>query len=54
MNDGIADNIADQLSIAQRLDRLPVTALHLAIFALCAFGLFADIAEVALAGAEAA
>jgi MFS transporter, putative metabolite:H+ symporter len=51
MNDGIADNIADQLSIAQRLDRLPVTALHLAIFALCAFGLFADIAEVALSNA---
>jgi hypothetical protein len=51
MNDGIADNMAGQLSIAQRLDRLPVTALHLAIFALCAFGLFADIAEVALSNA---
>jgi putative MFS transporter len=51
MNDGITDDIADQLSIAQRLDRLPVTALHLAIFALCGFGLFADIAEVALSNA---
>jgi putative MFS transporter len=51
MNDGIAYNMADQPSIAQRLDRLPVTALHLAIFALCGFGLFADIAEVALSNA---
>jgi MFS transporter, putative metabolite:H+ symporter len=51
MNDGITDNMVDQPSIAQRLDRLPVTALHLAIFALCGFGLFADIAEVALSNA---
>jgi MFS transporter, putative metabolite:H+ symporter len=51
MNDGLTGSIADQLSIAQRLDRLPVTALHLAIFALCGFGLFADIAEVALSNA---
>jgi putative MFS transporter len=43
--------MADNLSVAQRLDRLPVTALHMAIFALCAFGLFADIAEVALSNA---
>jgi putative MFS transporter len=45
------DGMADNLSVAQRLDRLPVTALHMAIFALCAFGLFADIAEVALSNA---
>jgi putative MFS transporter len=43
--------MSDGLSIAQRLDRLPVTGLHIAIFALCAFGLFADIAEVALSNA---
>jgi putative MFS transporter len=43
--------MSDALSIAQRLDRLPVTGLHIAIFALSAFGLFADIAEVALSNA---
>jgi putative MFS transporter len=43
--------MADNLTIARRLDRLPVTALHIAIFALCSFGLFADIAEVALSNA---
>jgi putative MFS transporter len=36
--------LSDDLTIAQRLDRLPVTALHIAIFALCAFGLFAEVA----------
>ena len=40
--------MSDQSTIAQRLDRLPVSLLHIAIFALCSFGLFADIAEVAL------
>jgi putative MFS transporter len=45
------DGMADNLCVAQRLDRLPVKALHMAIFALCAFGLFADIAEVALSHA---
>lgn len=43
--------MGDNLTIAQRLDRLPVTALHIAVFALCSFGLFADIAEVALSNA---
>ena len=43
--------MADSLSIAQRLDRLPVTPLHIAFLALGAFGLFADIAEVALSNA---
>ncbi|WP_371421642.1 MFS transporter [Tardiphaga sp.] len=38
-------------TIATRLDGLPVSPLHLGIFALCAFGLFADIAEVALSNA---
>ena len=42
------------LTIAQRLDRLPVTALHGAIIAVCTLGLFADIAEVALSNALAA
>lgn len=36
---------------AERLDRLPVTCLHLGILALSALGLFADIAEVALSNA---
>jgi putative MFS transporter len=45
------DGMVDNLTIAQRLDRLPVTALHIAVFALCSFGLFADIAEVALSNA---
>ena len=43
--------MADNLTIAQRLDRLPVTPLHIALLALAAFGLFADIAEVALGNA---
>jgi hypothetical protein len=43
--------MSDNLTVAQRLDRLPVTALHTAIFTLCAFGLFADIAEVAMSNA---
>lgn len=37
--------------IAQRLDSLPVTPLHIAAIALCTLGLFADIAEVALSNA---
>jgi MFS transporter, putative metabolite:H+ symporter len=36
------------LSIADRLDRLDLTHLHVAILALCVFGLAADIGEVAL------
>jgi MFS transporter, putative metabolite:H+ symporter len=39
---------AGQIAVAQRLDRLPVTALHIAILAVCTIGLSADIAEVAL------
>jgi hypothetical protein len=34
--------------IAQRLDGLPLTRLHAAIFALCTLGLAADIGEVTL------
>lgn len=41
-------------SIAERLDRLPLTPLHLAMVALCTLGLFADIAEVAISNALAA
>ena len=37
-----------QIAIAQRLDRLPVTALHIVVLAVCTIGLSADIAEVAL------
>ncbi|MGU3493465.1 MFS transporter [Xanthobacteraceae bacterium A53D] len=40
--------------IEQRIDRLPVTRLHLAIIAICTAGLFADIAEVALSNALSA
>jgi putative MFS transporter len=39
---------AGQIAIAQRLDRLPATWLHLAVLAICTIGLSADIAEVAL------
>ncbi len=42
------------MKIAERLDRLPLTKLHLGIFLLCTFGLFADIAEVALSNAFSA
>ncbi len=37
--------------IAARLDRLPVTRLHLLVALLCGFGLFVDVAELALNGA---
>src|SRR5580693_5637267 len=36
------------MSIAERLDRLALTPLHVAIIALCTLGLAADIGEVAL------
>jgi putative MFS transporter len=39
---------ASAVPIAQRLDALPLTRLHAAIFALCTLGLAADIGEVAL------
>ena len=32
-------------SIAERLDRLPVAPLHIALVALCAIGLVLDVAE---------
>ena len=41
-------------TIAARLDRLPVTSLHVAIVAVCAVGLFADIAELVLSNAFSA
>ena len=41
-------------TIAARLDRLPVTGLHIAILAVCAVGLFADIAELVLSNAFSA
>ena len=41
-------------TIAARLDRLPVTSLHIAIVAVCAAGLFADIAELVLSNAFSA
>ncbi len=41
-------------TIAERLDRLPVARLHIAIIALSTLGLFADIAEVALSNALSA
>ena len=39
------------MTLAERLDRLPVTGLHIAITALATFGLFIDIAEVAISNA---
>lgn len=38
----------DAMAVAARLDRLPLTALHFIILALCTIGLAADIGEVAL------
>jgi MFS transporter, putative metabolite:H+ symporter len=38
----------EPVAVDQRLDRLPVTRLHVAILALCTLGLAADIGEVAL------
>ena len=35
------------MSIAERLDRLALTPLHVAIIALCTLGLAADIGEAA-------
>ena len=40
--------------IAARLDRLPLTRLHIAVAALCAIGLFVDVAELALGAAFSA
>src|SRR5262245_21136672 len=45
---------AEPRGIAERLDRLPVTRLHIAILAVCATGLFADIAELVLSNAFSA
>lgn len=41
-------------TVAQRLDGLPLTRLHGAILAVCTFGFFTDVAEVALGNALAA
>ncbi len=41
-------------SIAERLDRLPVTSLHLTAVALCAIGLLLDVAELSVNGALSA
>jgi MFS transporter, putative metabolite:H+ symporter len=42
------------VSIAERLDRLPLTRLHVAILAVCAGGFAFDLLEVALGGALSA
>src|SRR5688572_9370526 len=41
-------------AIAARLDRLPVTRLHMAIVVVCAFGLLFDVVEAALSNALSA
>ena len=41
-------------SIAERLDRLPVTPLHILAVALCAIGLLLDVAELSVNGALSA
>jgi MFS transporter, putative metabolite:H+ symporter len=51
---GPAARDAPAIGVAERLDRLPLNRLHAAILAVCTFGLFADIAEVALGNALAA
>jgi putative MFS transporter len=42
------------VGIASRLDGLPLTRLHLAAAALCAIGMFVDVAELALSGSFSA
>jgi putative MFS transporter len=42
------------MTIAERLDRLPLTSLHVSILILCTIGLSSDIAEIALSSALAA
>ena len=39
----------DHLDVGHRLDRLPVTALHVAVVALCALGFSFDMLEIGLA-----
>ena len=46
--------VPDERDIADRLDRLPVTVLHVAIVALCALGFAFDTLEVALGSVLAA
>ncbi|HEY6834681.1 MAG TPA: MFS transporter [Pseudolabrys sp.] len=48
-----AISAATELTVARRMDRLPVTRLHAAIVTLCTLGLFTDIAEIALSNALA-
>lgn len=48
MTAGIAAPAIERISVAERLDGLPLTPLHIAIVALCTLGLAADIGEVAL------
>lgn len=43
-----------ELSIAAHLDHLPVTALHVLVAAVCAFGFLFDLAEIALGSALSA
>ncbi|WP_342363881.1 MFS transporter [Terrarubrum flagellatum] len=51
---GGVDPHREAISIADRLDRLPIAWLHIAIIAISTLGLFTDIAEVALSNALAA
>jgi len=46
--------VSESPSIAERLDRLPVTSLHLTAVALCAIGLLLDVAELSVNGALSA
>ena len=46
--------MSESPSIAERLDRLPVTSLHLTAVALCAIGLLLDVAELSVNGALSA
>ena len=49
-----AANGTEPASLVARLDRLPVAGVHLIIAAVGAFGLFLDIAELALSNALSA
>jgi putative MFS transporter len=45
---------SQHITIAERLDRLPATRLHAGILAVCAIGLFADVAELVMSNAFSA
>jgi MFS transporter, putative metabolite:H+ symporter len=50
----LAERVVDETDIGSRLDRLPVTRLHVLAIGLCALGFLFDLLEIALGSALAA